>query len=163
MPRRKYDSAQQAALDMLARVHMDKVQTKAVIRARIEADLREAVNDLELKESYAANVAFGLKVSKTDIGRALGTANFTTITDCLGRTAHDAVVADFVPVDPMSEAIAWDADARMFTVTIPDGTASRYTTDLDPEFGSDGGRAIPVIIWMGQNMAEAHAYMKGFI
>lgn len=96
MPKRKYDTQQQAELDLLAAIHEEKVMGRAVIRRRIEAELRDALNDLELKESAQANKCMALKVTKTDIGRAVGTANFDSINAMLARTSLDVAPERFI-------------------------------------------------------------------
>lgn len=103
MAGRKYTPQQRAELDLLAAVHMEKVKAKAVLRATIEAQLADVLNDLSIRESQQANRAFAVKVTKTDIGRALGTANWETIEAVLARTAGDLTAAD---MDPRNKTFA---------------------------------------------------------
>ena len=85
MSRRRYDATQRAALDALAAIHLEKVSSRAAMRLHLEAQLRGALNDLELRESRAANDALASNVTKTDIGRAIGTANWNTLHSVLDR------------------------------------------------------------------------------
>lgn len=114
MPAKKYTPQQQAELDLLTAVHLEKVKAKAVLRATIEAQLADALNDLSIKESQQANRALDAKITKTDIGRALGTANWQTIEAILARTAGDLTASDF---DPLNERYSVEGDQIRVTLT----------------------------------------------
>lgn len=89
---RKYTQEQRNALQVLIALHGQKVHQKAVIRAQVEAEIAERIEKLSIKESRAASEAFELGVTKTDIGRAIGTSHWQTIQDTIMRTTLE--VAD---------------------------------------------------------------------
>lgn len=83
-----YSSDQQAKLDALAAIHLQRVHQKSSRRLQIETQVREALDALQTRESLAANEALALGVSKTKIGRAMGTSNWDTLSAVLARTAR---------------------------------------------------------------------------
>ena len=177
MAGRKYSPQQQAELDLLAAVHLEKVRAKAVLRATIEAQLADALNDLSIKESQQANRALASKVTKTDIGRALGTANWETIESVLARTAGDLTAADFDPRnkrytltngnvqvtldDAMLAEIAgwWDTPPEILAEAVREGYGwalyavappTAFGIEIPVQVGPFGGRMIrhPVELWL---------------
>lgn len=111
MAGRRYTPAQKAAIGLLQQVHMEKVQARATLKMQIEAAFKDSLVDIGIRESQAANAALAAGITKTDIGRAMGTANFETIKAVLARTAGDLTAADFMPAETQ----------RFVLVTPPEG------------------------------------------
>lgn len=131
MANRKYDHQQQAELNLLSEMHVEHMKAKAVLRSQIQAQLTDALADMEIKKSQQANKALAAKVTKTDIGRAIGTSNWETIEAFLARTARDFTAADF---DPLNKRYTWEGERIRVTLTqdeaieeFSDFPAYRYT------------------------------------
>jgi hypothetical protein len=87
MGRRQYDADQREKLDALSAIHLQRVRQRAALRLQVEAQLRDALHGLEIRESRAANHALSLGVTKTDIGRAIGTSNWETLRKLLSLSS----------------------------------------------------------------------------
>jgi len=114
MPKKIYSPAQLAHLKMVSEIHLKKVKAKALLRAEIEATLNDALNDIALEESRAANEAINAGVTRTDVGRALGTANWESIKNILARTENTFKAEDF---DPRNQKFTLNPD-NTITVTL---------------------------------------------
>jgi len=76
---KKYTPEQQDALVTVHELHVKRVGHKARLKLRLEEMLRAELADMKDAEAEAARHALALGVSKTAIGRAVGTANWNTI------------------------------------------------------------------------------------
>lgn len=110
--------AQKSALEALHNTHIRLVHDKAVLRAEVEAQLRQKIAELEDLRAHAARQAQALGVSKSDMLRAIGTTNYNTIYAILDR----AGVATAEPVrGNLSILNAIERREDAWYVTSPDG------------------------------------------
>lgn len=119
-----------AALTALSAAHDEKILGRSRLRSEIEAVLRDKLIELELKESRAANEALAEGLSKTAIGRAMGTSDWGTIEEVLARTAEDVPLEEYV-IDPLASRYSFDAEANTLTVTFTGEIWTKACWELD--------------------------------
>lgn len=82
----KTNAEQQQWLDTLSRKNQQVRLHRLEARARLEKLIEQELSVLLVEQSQLANEALKAGVSKTRIGRAIGTANWDTIKEVLGLT-----------------------------------------------------------------------------
>lgn len=112
MGRRKYDPEVSAKLEQLAGVHKAHVIAKAELRQQIEMALRDKLGDYELRKSRLMNELATMGAAKTDLGRAIGTANWDTIQNLMARTAEDYAI------DQEAATSLWSREGDTVTVRL---------------------------------------------
>ena len=75
MPRRKYDTKQEAGLEVLREIHVKHMLAKAHLKAEIEKQYEARLADFEMQKSKEMNRLLDMDVAKTDLGRQIGTQN----------------------------------------------------------------------------------------
>lgn len=106
----RYTPEQQQAIDLLAAKHQQIAVGRSEIRARLERQIEHEMNLLYIEESQLANKALNLGVSKTRIGRSIGTSHWPSIQSVLELAKPAEVVAEQV-------WRPWEYDAAARTVT----------------------------------------------
>lgn len=98
---RRYTNEQREALRRLEEHHEAYVEAKAELRRKIEEEFAVRLAEFEREESRLMNVALrtvgptGKGVAKTDIGRAVGLANWAVLEEKYDLTADE--FEDFTP------------------------------------------------------------------
>jgi hypothetical protein len=121
-------------VDRLHATHLKFVHDKAVLRARIEAQLRNELDALEYARAEAARVCQALGVPKSKMLEAIGTTSYSTIYEILGRGGA-------TPVNNSDSAVlrAVTNEGGQWYATSPDGCKMRlnehgrgYALDMQP-------------------------------
>lgn len=76
---------QEFKLSVLRRVHEELALKRTTLRAQIEERLQDELNSVYLRRAQAASECLSAGISKTKIGRAMGTSDWKTITDILAQ------------------------------------------------------------------------------
>jgi len=169
MARRNYNPDQKAEMGLLESIHLEKVTRKAKIRQEIEDAMRDRLVEIELRESMQANACLNAGVSKTDIGRAVGTANFETIKNMLARTKNDKSSADFVPASEWAQYVEYqphptDPGLSRMLVTFP-VTGEQVHRTVEGQHPRQEGVMQPphsaaFDVWFQKNWVALVDYMK---
>lgn len=85
----KLNPAQQIALDRVFELHEEVITSRRLLKRRIEEEFAKQMDGLIRRRSRAANAAIAAGVPKTRVGRALGTSDWSTISDILSMTASE--------------------------------------------------------------------------
>ena len=119
--------AQKIALDTLHNAHIRLVHDRAVLRAEVEAGLRQKIEELEDSRTQAAREAQALGVSKKAMLDQIGTTNYNTLYTILhrGGTAGAEVTSGTLGV---LNALEQREDA--WYVTSPDGCTMPLSDSL---------------------------------
>lgn len=115
MPARKLTADMQEAVDTLHATHLRLVHDRAVLRAKIEAQLRDELASLEDDRSAAARTCQALGVPKSVMLEAIGTSSYNTIYAILDHSTHTSNVVTGTALDNIEFQ-----DGR-WLVTSPDG------------------------------------------
>lgn len=94
---------QQFELDVLRDIHAEIALKRSTLRAQIERELEKQMTALYARQSRQANTCINAGVSKTKVGRAIGTADWATIKRVLDLTANE-----FVPEPVEGQSISAD-------------------------------------------------------
>lgn len=100
MPRRKYNAAQEAGLEFLASIHVKHTLARAHMRAEIERQYEVKLADFEMQKSKEMNRLLAMGVSKSDLGRSIGSQNWDTMKRLLALSV-DTPVAPAASLDPV--------------------------------------------------------------
>lgn len=106
----KPNPEQKQSLDALARKNKQIRTHRADARARIEQQIEEEMVVLLVEQSQLANQCVDLGVSKTRVGRAMGTTNWETITTVLSlatpeRTAEPEPAEEAGEETPVKQVV----------------------------------------------------------
>jgi hypothetical protein len=107
------------ALDEVSRIHVEERLAKATVRREVEEQYRERLQGIRYRKSLAANRAVAGGVSKSAVGRALGTTSYNTVAAVLA-VAADAVVSE----PPVFEFDVAAGVGVLFRWAFPDGVVS---------------------------------------
>jgi len=126
--KKHYTPTQSAKLTQLRQLHADKIIFNATVEAEIRATIEQKSRDFELRESRMMNEAKALGVPKTEIGRAVGLANWSILEAKYALTADEFVGIE-VP------QYAFDKTGMLLTVHFYEfDSGKRFETDASIAF-----------------------------
>src|SRR4051812_39193138 len=88
----KLSTTQMVDLKAVAEAHEEVLNARRLLRAQIEEEFEKRFDDLLRKRSRAANAALANGVSKSRVGRAMGTTNWPQINEVLALTEEEHAV-----------------------------------------------------------------------
>lgn len=95
---------QQFELNVLRDIHAEIALKRSTLRAQIERELEKQMTALYARQSRQANTCINAGVSKTKVGRAIGTSDWATIKRVLDLTANEFEA----PVEAESASAAYE-------------------------------------------------------
>lgn len=113
----KLTTAQQVDLIALAEAHEEVMTAKRLLRAQIEAEFEKRFDDLLRKRSRAANAALAAGVSKSRVGRAMGTTNWPQINEVLALTETERVTEQTADRYLIGDGWSFDTETLTFELT----------------------------------------------
>lgn len=162
--KRSYDLGQRTKLALLRQVHEDSVTARTEMRARIEEEYRERMEQFDYRKSRLMNELRGMGVAKTDIGLAVRLAHWPSLEALYALTAHEYTGAR----EPVEQYTLWDGPLTKtgryaFTVNWMEFDGQEYTdpTRFELEFTREDGWDVfppdPAVV----NTPLAHALWFG--